>query len=173
MLMKKSLLASLFLIVCVSLGAKADEPILATAFTDCDCVSGHFPAVVLDGDVNTYFETTKDQYTWVGLDLGLPHVITSINIVKYGECQLGVFQGANKRDFSDAIPLQLINQPIVGTEEVVLGVTCSRGVRYVRYVGPAGQHCTIAEIKVFGTPGEGDDSRLWQVTNLPTVVGTL
>ena len=170
MLMKKSLLASLFLLASASLSAAADEPIAATAFTDCDCVSGHFPAAVLDGYASTYFETTKDKYTWVGLDLGEAHVITSINIVKHSECQLGVFQGANNRDFLDAIPLQLINQEITGTDEAVLDVTCSRGVRYVRYVGPAGAHSTIAEIKVFGTPGAGDDSHLWQVTNLPTVV---
>ena len=60
MLMKKSLLASLFLLASASLSAAADEPIAATAFTDCDCVSGHFPAAVLDGDASTYFETTKE-----------------------------------------------------------------------------------------------------------------
>ena len=168
--MKISTLASLFLLASVSFPAMADEQIAATAFTDWDYTSGHGPETVLDGDINTYFESAKTQYTWVGLDLGEPHVISSIKIVKHGECQLGVFQGANKRDFSDAIPLKLINQRIIGTTEATLSIICSRGVRYIRYVGPAGERSRMAEIKVFGTPGAGDDSRLWQVTNIPTVV---
>ena len=118
--MKISTLASLFLLASVSLPAMADEQIAATAFTDWDYTSGHGPETVLDGDINTYFESSKTQYTWVGLDLGEPHVISSIKIVKHGECQLGVFQGANKRDFSDAIPLKLINQRIIGTSEATL-----------------------------------------------------
>jgi hypothetical protein len=48
-------------------------------------------------------------------------------------------------------------------------VNCSRGFRYVRYVGPADARCNIAELEFYGYPGEGDDTHLYQVTNLPTV----
>lgn len=167
--MKISTLASLVLLA-APLTAMADEQIPATAFTDWEYSTNHGPENVVDGDIDTYFETLKGQYTWVGLDLGEPHVISSIKIVKHGVCDLGVFQGANSRDFLDAIPLTVINQRISGTTEVTFDISCSRGFRYIRYVGPAGQFCRMAEIKVEGTPGVGDDSKLWQVTELPTVV---
>ena len=48
-------------------------------------------------------------------------------------------------------------------------VPCSRGFRYVRYIGPADARCNIAELEFYGHPGTGDDSRFYQVTNLPTV----
>ena len=82
---------------------------------------------------------------------------------------LGVFEGANREDFLDALPLYII------TEQGTIGqidhadVTCSRGFRYVRYIGPSDARCNIAEIEFYGHPGDGNDSCLYQVTNLPTV----
>jgi hypothetical protein len=46
----------------------------------------------------------------------------------------------------------------------------SRGVRYVRYVGPNNARCNLSEPEFIGYEGEGDDSGLYQLTNLPTVV---
>ena len=69
----------------------------------------------------------------------------------------------------DAIPLYII------TERGTIGlmshadINCSRGFRYVRYVGPSDARCNIAEIEFYGHRGEGDDSRLAQVTPLPIV----
>lgn len=48
-------------------------------------------------------------------------------------------------------------------------VDCSRGFRYVRYVGPSDARCNIAEIEFYGHKAAGDDSRLYRITNLPTV----
>ena len=48
-------------------------------------------------------------------------------------------------------------------------VQCSRGFRYVRYVGPSNSRCNISELEFYGHEGEGDDSHLYQLTNLPTV----
>ena len=67
--------------------------------------------MAFDGDLTTYFASYDRSYTWVGLDLGEPHVITRI-----GWCParrnrgderivLGVFEGANSPDFMDALPL--------------------------------------------------------------------
>ena len=39
----------------------------------------------------------------------------------------------------------------------------------MRYVGPSDARCNIAELEFYGHPGEGDDTHLYQVTNLPTV----
>lgn len=121
-----------------------------------------------DGDNLTFYLTTQGSYSWIGLDLGTPHVIEKVSWMPNPNpktMELGIFQGANKPDFSDAIPIYLIDDTSKREGEV----NCSRGFRYVRYVGPANSYCQIAELSFFGIPGEGDDSHLWQLTNLPTI----
>ena len=122
-----------------------------------------------DQDESTFYLTTQGSYSWIGLDLGKQYVIDKVAWtpnpnVKLTE--LGIFQGANNPDFSDAIPIYLIDD----TNKREADITCSRGFRYVRYVGPANSYCQIAELEFFGTEGKGNDSHLWQLTNLPTVV---
>lgn len=123
-----------------------------------------------DGDSNSYYIASSPSYSWVGLDLGSKHVINKIGWIKganvsESQIRLGVFQGANKPDFSDAIPIAIIDD--VTKNETA--VNCSRGFQYVRYVGPSESFAKIAEIEFYGEIGEGDDSHLWQITNLPTV----
>lgn len=121
-----------------------------------------------DGDESTYYISKEGSYSWVGLDLGSPFIINKVEWTPYRNeksTELGVFQGANNPDFSDAVPIYLIDD-ITKREAVI---SCSRGFRYVRYVGPSGSYCLIAGLSFFGEPGEGDDSQLWQITNLPTI----
>jgi len=128
-----------------------------------------------DGDLNTFFASYDKSYTWTGLDLGSAHVITRVGWsprndgVGEQRVVLGVFEGANREDFMDALPLYVIPENgKIGTMSYA-DVQCSRGFRYVRYIGPADAHCNIAELEFYGHPGTGDDSHLYQVTNLPTV----
>ena len=131
--------------------------------------------MAFDGDLDTYFAAWEKDYAWVGLDLGTPHVITKVGWSprddSQGEkrVQLGVFEGANREDFMDALPLYII--PEYGTIGAwsYADVTCSKGFRYVRYIGPSGSRATIADLEFYGHEGEGDESRLYQLTNLPTV----
>ena len=131
--------------------------------------------MAFDGDLDTYFAAWEKNYAWVGLDLGTPHVITKVGWSprddSQGEkrVQLGVFEGANREDFMDALPLYII--PEYGTIGAwsYADVTCSKGFRYVRYIGPSGSRATIADLEFYGHEGEGDESRLYQLTNLPTV----
>ena len=64
-----------------------------------------------DGDLNTFFASWERSYTWTGLDLGEPYVITRVGWSPrndgLGEQRvlLGVFEGANREDFMDALPL--------------------------------------------------------------------
>ncbi len=131
--------------------------------------------MAFDGKLDTFFASWERSYTWTGLDLGSPHVITKVgwsprNDV-HGEerVMLGVFEGANREDFMDALPLYIIKER--GTIGVVshADVDCSAGFRYVRYIGPSDARCNIAEIEFYGHQGEGDDSHLYQLTNLSTV----
>lgn len=135
-----------------------------------------------DGDLNTYFAScTGDNpgersYAWVGLDLGTPHVINRVgwsprNAVGYGPNRvvLGIFQGANSPDFMDAVPIYMITEKGIIGQITYADVNCSRGFRYVRYVGPSDVRCNIAEIEFYGEAGAGDDSNMYQLTNIPTV----
>ncbi|MGM9838429.1 MAG: CotH kinase family protein [Paludibacteraceae bacterium] len=132
-------------------------------------------AMAHDGDLNTYFASYERNYTWTGLDLGVQYVISRVGWAPRndglgeGRVVLGMFQGANSPDFMDAVPLYLITGRGTIGQMSYADVDCSRGFRYVRYVGPADARCNIAEVEFYGTAGAGNDSRLWQLTNLPTV----
>ena len=127
-----------------------------------------------DKDYNTFFASYDRSQTWVGLDLGEKHVITKVGwsprIDHQGRVQLALFEGANKPDFSDALPLHIVKENGVNRTMLYADVSCSRGFRYVRYVSPNDVRCNVAEIEFYGYPSVGDDSKLYQLTNLPTVV---
>ena len=131
--------------------------------------------MAFDGNLNTCFASWERSYTWTGLDLGTPHVITRVGWSPRNDSQgekrvlLGVFEGANREDFMDALPLYIIKEKGTIGQMSYATVNCSRGFRYVRYIGPSDARCNIAELEFYGSEGEGDDSHLVQLTNLPTV----
>ena len=131
-------------------------------------------ANVFDRKFETFFASHERSMTWVGLDLGEKHVITKIGYApRNGHAKrvmLAVIQGANKHDFSDAVPIHVIQEPGKQGEMNFATVNCSRGFRYVRYVSPNDVRCNLAELAFYGNKGEGDDTQFYQVTNLPTVV---
>ena len=131
-------------------------------------------AYVFAGDFNTFFASYDRSGTWVGLDLGEKHIIHKIGysprITQKARVQLAVIEGANEADFSDAMPIHLIKEEGVENEMSYADIHCSKGFRYVRYVSPNNVRCNLAELEFYGEKGEGDDSQLYQITNLPTVV---
>ncbi|MBR1414425.1 MAG: CotH kinase family protein [Prevotella sp.] len=128
-----------------------------------------------DGNLSTFFASWERSYTWAGLDLGKPYVITRVGWSPRndshgpGRVRLGVFEGANREDFMDALPLYIIDQQGTIGKMSYADVDCSRGFRYVRYVGPSDARCNVAELEFYGHEGDGDDSQLYRITNLPTV----
>lgn len=131
------------------------------------------PECAFDGDENTYYAASRQSMGWVGLDLGAPHVITKIGVLPRknasGTMMMGILEGANDPSFMDAIPLYMIQEEPTGGFMTYYNIQVSRGVRYVRFVGPAGKHSPVAELAFYGYEGAGDDSRFYQVTGLPTV----
>ena len=131
--------------------------------------------MAFDGNLNTCFASWERNYTWAGLDLGSKHVITKVGWSprndSHGEERvlLGVFEGANREDFMDALPLHIIKERGTIGKMSYAAVDCSAGFRFVRYVGPYDARCNIAELEFYGHPGEGDSLHLCQLTNLPTV----
>ena len=73
-------------------------------------------ANAFDGDLNTFYASWERSYTWAGLDLGMAHVITKVGWSPRNDgqgekrVQLGLFEGANRPDFMDALPLYLITE---------------------------------------------------------------
>ncbi len=128
-----------------------------------------------DGNLNTYFAAYDRSFAWVGLDLGKAHIITRIGWAPANRNRgdervlLGVFEGANTPDFMDALPLYIITEKGRYGKMDYADVSCSKGFRYVRYVGPSDERCNIAELEFYGHAGEGDESNLYRLTNLPTV----
>lgn len=129
---------------------------------------------VFDGNFDTYFASYDRSGSWVGLDLGSKHVITKIGysprITQSHRVELAMIEGANNPDFSDALPIHMIKQSAPERQMTYEQTNCSRGFRYVRYVSPNDVRCNLAELEFYGYEDEGDDSKLYQLTNLPTVV---
>jgi hypothetical protein len=74
----------------------------------------------------------------------------------------GVFEGANRSDFSDAGKLYTIQEtPELHFQEI--GINPANRYRYVRYVSPPGGFCNVAEIEFYGS----DSAKLQG-----TVIGT-
>ena len=134
------------------------------------------PANAFDGDLNTFYASYDRSYTWVGLDLGTPHVITRVgwsprnNDQGPKRVQLGMIEGANRADFLDAVPLYLIDQIGVIGQMHHADIAVSKGFRYVRFVGPNDQRCNIAELEFYGHTGEGDESQFYLPSGLPIVI---
>lgn len=137
----------------------------------------HTVETLFDGDFDTYFATYDRSYTWGGLDLGTPHVIERVgwaprNDYWEGEdrVKMAVIQGANSPDWLDAVPLYIITEKGTVNQMTYGDVDCSKGFRYVRYVSPSNVRCNLAELEFYGHEGEGDDSHMFQFSNIPTVI---
>jgi len=128
-----------------------------------------------DGNLSTYYASYSRSGTWVGLDLGTPHVITQVGWSPRNDSNgpkrvcLAVFEGSNQPDFLDAVPLYMVTENgVIGTLHTA-DVNVSRGFRYVRYVGPNDARCNVAEVQFYGYESEGEDGQWYQLTNLPLV----
>ena len=129
-----------------------------------------------DGNFSSFFAASTTSGGWVGLDLGKPCVITKVGYAAANRSNgpartlLGIFEGANQADFSDALPLQMIKEEALIGTMTYASVSVTRGFRYVRYKGYEGTRSTMAELEFWGYVGTGSDARFFQITNLPTVV---
>ena len=172
MRLNKTLLIAAAFAALPALSAFADAKLTGTPLGST-ADGSHTWAEAFDGDTSTYFKAESGQFKYVGLDLGSTYVITSIRFTpqsgQESAMTLGIFEGANREDFMDAVPIQMVKStPSSGTS--YLTVQCSRAFRYVRYVGPNNQNCRVAEIEFYGNPGTGDDQFFYQLTAIPTMI---
>lgn len=181
--MKKMLILCLIMLLASNaMKAQENEKLSGTPIGTVECydpATGYahpnLAPAVFDGNLSTGFMTEENSYTWVGLDLGQPFVITKVRWAPINDADgpermnLGVFQGANSPDFLDAVPLYIITEPGERATFSEGIVNCSKGFRYVRYVGPSKAWCSVAELEFYGYQGDGSDENLFQFSNLPTV----
>ena len=168
------LLLNLGFLFCVSAYSQTSQKLTPDGttikITGTNVAEGH---KVFDKKFDTYY-AANGNYTWVGLDLGEPHVITQIAYsprINYGKrLETGVFEGANKPDFSDAILLYMIPAEIANNRLTSTNISNSRGFRYVRYITPRDGECNISELEFHGYKGAGNDSKLSQITNIPDII---
>jgi len=116
-------------------------------------------ANAFDGNTNTTFSALYPSGEWVGLDFGVgaSNRITSVGYTpRSGHADRmagGIFQGANRPDFSDATTLfTLASAPPDAGTNLISAVSQPLGFRYVRYFGPANGYCDIAELQFYGQP---------------------
>lgn len=179
---KPTVLCLMILLVSMTMKAQVNEVLTGTPIGTAACYNPatgyaqiNLAPAVFDGNLSTGFMTEENSYTWVGLDLGQPCVITKVKWAPIDDVDgpdrmnLGVFQGANSPDFLDAVPLYIITEPVKRATFSEGTVNCSKGFRYVRYVGPSKAWCCVAELEFYGHQGEGSDDNLFQFSNLPTV----
>jgi len=182
--MKNSLVAFMAIILGVSAAKGQDAKLSGTVIgteksvdygTNAASTTVNTRECAFDNDLTTYFAAYDRSYAWVGLDLGEPHIITRIGWAPARRNRgderilLAVFEGANSPDFMDAMPIYIIkNKGTLGKMDYA-DIVCSKGFRYVRYVGPSDQRCNIGELEFYGHAGKGDESNLARLTNLPTV----
>jgi len=136
--------------------------------------SSYAASNAFDGSTSTYFASNDSSYTWVGLDLGTSHVITKVGWAPradYGSStNLAIFEGANREDFADAIPIYMSTTDGITDSISYADINVTRGFRYVRYLGRNGSYCNVSEVEFYGIESEGNDSIYFQLTNLPLVV---
>ena len=158
----------------LSVGLSAQSKLTGTVISSQASSSTYAPEKAFDGNTNSYFSAKSASNGWVGLDLGTPHVITKVGWApapNYNtNTKLAVFEGSNREDFADAVPLYLTTTDGTKGKIQTANVKVTRAFRYVRYVSPNKKYCKVSEVQFFGMEGEGSDSLFYQATNLPLVV---
>ena len=110
--------------------------------------------------------------SWIGMDMGMPHVITRVGWkprFDAADVVLGLFEGSNREDFMDAIPLFMITDGGYAGVFSYADLMVTRGFRYVRWCAPADCQSDVAEVEFYGSESVGDDSHFYQISNLPTL----
>ncbi|TDX02098.1 cellulose binding domain-containing protein [Dinghuibacter silviterrae] len=121
-------------------------------------VAANTAAAAMDGNLNTYFDAPIADSAWVGITLGADTGarVTQISFApRSGFPQRmtgGIFQGANKSDFSDGVTLFTVDSlPTVGV--YTIAQTGDTGIyHYLRYLAPDNGYGNVAEIQFWGLP---------------------
>jgi alpha-glucosidase len=118
--------------------------------------SGNTREKAIDGSLSTFFDAPTTSGAWVGLDLGAGNqkAVTTLRYCPRNNWStrmfVGLFQGANVADFSDAVLLHVVGYTPPEGMFTSIALTNRAVFRYLRYLGPANGSCNVAEIQFYG-----------------------
>lgn len=117
---------------------------------------GNTKEKAFDGSHTTFFDAPTASGAWVGLDLGAgnQNAVTTLRYCPRNNWStrmwVGLFQGANVADFSDAVLLHVVGYTPPEGMFTTVTLTNRNVFRYLRYLGPANGSCNVAEIQFYG-----------------------
>jgi hypothetical protein len=117
---------------------------------------GNTNGLLFDGNLGTFFDGPDASGDWAGLDqgAGVSNILTEIVYAPRPGWAWrmvgGVFQEANRPDFSDAVMLAKITTLPPDWIVTTQSITNNTAFRYLRYVGPNNGYCNAAEISFIG-----------------------
>jgi hypothetical protein len=144
----------------INLSVVAAKPLTGTLVATAGSYQndGNTAAKAVDGNLNTYFDAPTANGNYVGLNLGSPDLITSIEYApRVGWAQRmvgGIFQGSSNASFSGATTLYTITTAPVTGAYTAVSVANPAAYQYVRYLSPNGSFGDVAEVRFFGTVPE-------------------
>ena len=110
-----------------------------------------------DGDVTTYFDYASANGGYTGIDLGAGHAarVTKIRFVPRSNQPArmtgGVFQGCTDGPATGCHDLATVNwRPTYDWQQIT--VTDPGTYRWLRYLGPDGGYCNVAEVQYYTAP---------------------
>jgi len=114
-------------------------------------------ANAFDGSFSTYFDAPTASGSWVGLDLGLPKIITQVGYASRSgfasRINGGTFQASSSSNFSTGVVTLVVIGASANPSSTALTnspVTVDTPYRYVRYIGPTNSYCNASELEFFG-----------------------
>lgn len=127
---------------------------------------------VFDGNLATYFDASQSNGAWVGLDLGASNeaMVTEIRFCPrkgyVSRMNGGRFQGAATRAFTNAVTLYTITEDPTDATLSSVAIDNSTAFRYLRYIGPDGGNCNVAEVQFFGRKASATGIHTIETSNL-------
>ena len=151
------------------------ESLLKGKMISCD-ENSNIVKYAFDNRLTTQFKSVNESNCWVGMYLRSNYIITKIewgtNETDHNTYLLGVFEGANQKNFEDAIPIYMITTKGKINSMNTVNIGAQTQFQYIRYVGPNGQYCKINNIRIFGFENEGSTQLIeyYKPSNLPLMV---
>lgn len=112
---------------------------------------------VFDGNLNTFWDAPVSDGAWVGLNLGSPRKITAIRYSPRNSADNwparmvgGIFQAADNPSFTNPVTLFTVPSSPVRNVYTIASVIDVPMYQYVRYLSPAGGHCNVSEVEIYG-----------------------
>ena len=173
--MKFSIILLLNLLYLIIPIISADESLLKGTMISSD-ENSNLIKYAFDNRLTTQFKSEYESNGWVGINLRSLNIITRIewgtNETDHSTYLLGIFEGANQRNFEDAIPLYMITTEGKINSMNNIDIEVQIPIQYIRYIGPNGQYCKINNIKIYGYSSEkaGDIVFYYLPSNLPLMI---